>query len=303
MITILALVAALDAHAAVDVRARVAAQPAHAQVGEPVVLSLVVERPSGVPVAAPKIEPGVVGSWMIVESLGTLRAQSGGATGTVVETTSWRAFALEGGAALPALEVSFDADGGPQKLAATASAVEVPHALAEGEDAARPPRGFREPVTWTGGGPRLALAGLAVATLAGALLALWFVRRRKLRAPTAAGPSASELLARVAAARIAEGDDSGANREVLYSVTWIVRSAIDTHVGEARAARTDSEWLALVAADARVPEGARSASKRLLERAERVKYAGESPTRFATDEALADARAIVEALEPPRVAA
>jgi len=285
---------------AADVRATLAAEPARAEVGEPVVLSLVVERPSSVAVEAPKIEPGVLGSWMFVESLGLRREAQRDAPGTVVETTSWRAFALEGGAALPPIEVSFTADGEVQKIVAAAGTVDVPHALAEGEDAARPHKGFRELVVWADGGSRLALAGIAFASVLVALVALWIVRRRKRRVVPATGPSPAALLAQIAGAA---RDDSSANRDVLYEVTRIVRAAVDAHVGEVRAARTDAEWLALVAADARVPEGARSASKRLLERAEQVKYAGVNPTRFATDEALLDARAIVEALEPERRAA
>lgn len=283
-----------------DVKASLAAVPASAQVGEPVVLTLVVERPSAVAVETQKIEPGVLGSWMFVESLGTRREPKRDSPGTLLESTSWRAFALEGGAALPPIEVSFTADGNPQKMLAAAGTVEVARALGEGEDEARPAKGFREPVAWVGGGSRLSFAGIAVLAVLVASIAAWIARRRKRRVPPAAGPSATELLARIA---VAPNDDPGANREVLYSVTWIVRSAIDTHVGEVRASRTDAEWLSLVSADARVPEGARSAARRLLERAERVKYAGESPTRFATEEALADARAIVEALVPDRAAA
>lgn len=294
------MIALLLLSIAAEVRARIAVEPARAQIGEPVVLSLVVERPSGVAVETPKLEPGVLGSWMFLEALGTRRDPAPEGVGSVVETTSWRAFALEGGAALPPLEISFTVAGQPETLVAATTAFEVPRALAEGEDSARPPKGFREPVAWTGGGLKLALSGLVFAAVLVAVCAVWFVRRRQRRVPVAAGPSAGEMLSRIAAT---PREDSGANREVLYSVTWIVRSAIDTHVGEVRAARTDAEWLALVAADSRVPEGARAAAKRLLERAERVKYAGESPTRFATDEALADARAIVEALEPARVAA
>lgn len=294
------MIALLALCLAADVRATLAAEPARAEVGEPVVLSLVVERPSSVAVEAPKIEPGVLGSWMFVEALGARREPKRDLPGTVVETTSWRAFALEGGAALPPIEVSFTADGDAQKILATAAAVDVPRALAEGEDAARPPKGFREPVAWVDGGSRLALLGIAAASVLVALVAAWIVRRRKRVAAPVAGPSAADLLTRLAAGA---RDDSAVNRDVLYEVTRIVRAAVDAHVGEVRAARTDAEWLALVAADARVPEGARSASKRLLERAEQVKYAGVNPTRFATDEALLDARAIVEALEPARRAA
>lgn len=286
--------------APVPVRAQVIADSARAQIGEPVVLSLVVDRPAEIAVEPVEFETGVLGSWMFLERLGTRSENAASAPGRVIDTTTWRAFALEGGAAMPPIEVAFTADGSQQKVVATAGAIAVPSALAEGEDAARAAKGFREPVAWVDGGARLWKVAFAVIGLALVLVVLWIVRRRGRRAEPIPTLSAARELERLAQER---RDDSAANRDVLYAVTRIVRSAVDAHVGELRAARTDSEWLGLVAADARVPEGARSASQRLLERAERVKYAGDAPTRFATDEALADARAIVDALEPERRAA
>ncbi len=284
----------------VPVRATLSADPARAQVGEPVVLTLVVNRPGDVTVQPLELESGVLGSWMFLERLGAPRSETADAAGHVVETTSWRAFALEGGDALPPIEITYDAGNGPQKSIAAKGTIAVPSALAEGEDAARPAKGFREPVAWVGGGSRLWIAAFALLGLLAAVLVAWVVRRRRRRAQPAVLPSAAVELDRLANE---PRDDSLANRDLLYAVTRIVRSAVDAHVGELRASRTDTEWLGIVAADARVPEGARSAARRLLERAERVKYAGDAPTRFATDEALADARAIVESLEPERRAA
>jgi len=283
---------------AADVRANVILEPARAQIGEPVVVTLVVERPSAVAVEIPKIEPGVQGSWMFTEALGTRREQKPGAPGTLVETTAWRAFALEGGTASPVLDVSFTVDGAAQKITAAGAAPEIAPGLREGEDAPRPPKDFREPVEWTGGGMRLVALGIATLLLAAAWVALLVVRRRKLRArPTSSASPADELQRLAADAR-----DSGANRDVVFALTRIARGAVDAATSESRAARTDQEWLALVSNDARVPESARTAAIRLVERAERVKYAGEEPTRFATDEALADARAIVEAVTPRKAA-
>jgi len=283
---------------AADVRANVIVDPARAQIGEPVVVSLVVERPSAVLVEPPKIEPGVQGSWMFLEALGTRREAKTGVLGTLVETTSWRAFALEAGAALPSLEVSFTADGAQQKILAASAAPEVARALQEGEDAPRPMKGFREPVEWAGGGPALIGLGVALFALIFAWIAFRIVRRRKLRARPVLTSSAADELQRLAA----DARDNGANRDVVFALTRIARGAVDAATSENRAARTDEEWLALVSNDARVPESARNAATRLVERAERVKYAGEEPTRFATDEALADARAIVEAVAPRKAA-
>ncbi len=310
MIAALFLVAAVQLNSAgavqsesaapVPVRAQVVADLARAQIGEPVLLSLLVDRRADVAVEPVEFESGVLGSWMFLERLGVRSENAPNAPGRIVETTTWRAFALAGGVALPPIEVTYTADGAQQKVVATAGTVAVPSALAEGEDAARPAKGFREPVAWVDGSSRVWTAAIVALGLVALLVVLLVVRRRRRHAAPIPTLSAARELERLAQER---RDDSAANRDVLYAVTRIVRSAVDAHVGEVRAARTDSEWLGLVAADARVPEGARSASQRLLERAERVKYAGDAPTRFATDEALADARAIVDALEPERRAA
>jgi hypothetical protein len=282
------------------VRLRIECATASAQIGEPVVLHIVVDRPIEVALEPLELANSVVGSWMFLERVAAPRAEPAREPGRIVETTSWRAFALEGGSALPTVVVTATIDGEPRQFATADGAIEIASALAEGEDAPRPAKGFREPVTWVGGGSRLAtIAAVAVGLVLAASI-LWIVRRRRGRARPVVLPSAAFELDRLARE---PRDDSAANRDVLYAVTRIVRSAVDAHVGEVRAARTDAEWLNLVAQDSRVPDGARSASRRLLERAERVKYAGDAPTRFATDEALADARAIVDALEPERRAA
>lgn len=289
---------------AADVSAKVTVEPARAEIGQPVVVSLIVERPSAVAVESTKIELGAQGSWMFLEALGTRREPKAQSPGTVIETTSWSAFALEGAAPLPTIEVSFTEAGAPQKITAAAPVPEIAHALREGEEEPRPPKEFRDPESfpeaaeWKDGGSRLVAFAVVLLALVVALVAFLVVRRRKLRARPAVTVSATEELERLAA----DARDSGANRDVVFALTRIARGAVDAATSESRAARTDQEWLALVSSDARIPETARTAATRLVERAERVKYAGEEPTRFATDEALADARAIVEAVSPRKAA-
>ncbi len=287
---------ATPAASASAVAAHLAAMPERAQIGEPVTLVLTVERPSALAVEPPPIEPGVRGAWMFVETLASRRGVPADRAGFVVDTTSWRAFALEGGAALPALAVKWTEMGVERTaVAELPGTVSVAHALAEGEDAPRPPKGFREPIDWTGGGSRLELAAAVLAGLIVIGIVAWFVRRRSRRT---APPSRFSARAQLAAIEARPRDDAAAARTALYDLTRLVRGAVDTHVGEERAALTDEEWVRWVAGETRVPEGVRSGVRRLLERAERIKYAGETPTRFAVDEALADARAILEALEP-----
>jgi len=299
MIAALALLAQLSGAApaapAADVKARVSATPERAQIGEPVTLVLTVERPSALAVEPPPIEPGVRGAWMFVETLASRRGLPADRPGFVVDTTSWSAFPLEGGAALPAIEVKWTDSGVEHTAASVPAAVDVAPALAEGEDAPRPPRGFRAPIEWAGGAARLGLAAAVLAALVVAGIVAWIVRRRARNAVSPAQFSARDALAAI---EVRPRDDAAGARAALYDLTRLVRGAVDARVSEERAALTDEEWLHRIAGDTRVPEGVRSSVPRLLERAERIKYAGETPTRFAVDEALADARAIVDALEP-----
>ncbi|MBL8863192.1 MAG: hypothetical protein JNK02_14445 [Planctomycetes bacterium] len=291
MIALLALALVAEA------TARLSVEPATSMVGEPVVLTLVVERPAGSDAVLPEIEPGVRGSWMFLESLGVRRERSGEA---LVERVAWRAFALEGGAALPEIEVEVAIDGRAQRLRASGPEPAVARALLEGEDAPRPPKGFRPPLAWEGGGARLGAVALCLALLAAVALVLAIRRARRRRGDRApAGPDPAEQLARLAP----DPRDGALNRDVVFALTRIARAAVDEFAGAARAASTDREWLAAVEADARLSEAARAAARRLVERAEAIKYAGAAPTGFATEEALADARAIVAAVAGDRRAA
>lgn len=287
--------ASAPAAPASQVTARLSATPEHAQIGEPVTLVLTVERPSSLSVEPTALEPGVRGAWMFVEPRASRRGVPVDRAGFVVDTTSWSAFALEGDAPLPALEVKWTEMGVEHTAVSQPATVAVAHALAEGEDAPRPPKGFREPIEWTGRGSRLGTAALVLAALVVAAVVAWVVRRRRRRA---APPAAFSALAQLAAIEARPRDDAVSARAGLYDLTRLVRHAVDAHAGKSHAALTDEEWLRWVAGATQVPEGVRSGSRRLLERAERIKYAGETPTRFAVDEALADARAILDALEP-----
>ncbi len=294
----LAFLLLLAAQAAPEVRATLTAEPARAAVGQPVTLTLVVERPAALELHEPLLAEGVHGSWCVLEALGTRRAP-GTAAGSVVETARWNAIALEGGVALPEITLRWTTGGAEQTLRAAAAPVDVAIALAEGEDAPRPAPGFREPIAWSGGAARLVWVAAGLALLLGGWIALRIARGRRGAVQAQAPAPEARLAELVVRAR----QDPDAGRDVLYGLTRLVREAVDARSGEARVGETDGEWIRRTATDTRIPAPARDTARRLLERAERFKYAAEAPTRFAVDEALADARGVLDALAAAEVAA
>ena len=74
-----------------------------------------------------------------------------------------------------------------------------------------------------------------------------------------------------------------------------LRDAVDGHLGEPRSGLTDEEWGSAVSPE--LPADRADGVRDLLGRAEAVKYGQGAPTRFAVDEALADARRLADALE------
>ncbi|MBI5363056.1 MAG: hypothetical protein HZA53_07735, partial [Planctomycetes bacterium] len=101
------------------------------------------------------------------------------------------------------------------------------------------------------------------------------------------------------AARLAAEPES--SRAIVFELSRLVRGAVDAFLAVDRSGCTDEDWTHAVKDDERVPLGVRNTSARLLASAERIKYAQETPTRFAVDEFLKDARAAIEALaDAPR---
>lgn len=205
----------------------------------------------------------------------------------------FRAIALEGGdLAAPAMAIELVDGANASELAPESLPVHVRGALAEGEDAPRPMLGFRDVPADLGPvkrGPWVLAALVAVVVAA---LATWLLARKK-KAPAPAPPTPIarlDELARAFASDVADG------RATVYALSRLVRETVDAFVASDRSGATDDAWSAAVATDERVPLGVRDASTRLLASAERVKYAQETPTRFAVEELVKDARAALETL-------
>ena len=268
------------------------AEPAEVQVGEPCRLVLEVERPAGAKVRLPDVDPVADDSWVVLEPRKLERSEP---TRIVA---SWKVLSLEAGERdLAKITVDEETPEGTRKIDVQAAAIHVIPALAEGEDAPRPLREFRDaPPNVAAGRGRLVL--LAIAAIVAAALAIALRRRARRTAPPAAAPTTLDRLA-VLEKRVA--DDPESARGIVYELSRLLRGSVDAFLAEDQAALVDAEWSSRIESDERVPLGVRRATAKLLRDSERIKYALQAPTRFALQEMLASARNALEALHaaPP----
>lgn len=282
-----------------DARATFVPAPPEVEIGEPVEWLLDVEHAADARVKLPEMPPDARAFvWFGERSVtrgpdpaNPLRAH------TIVR---WQSLALESGALTPpALELEVVRGSQSEKITATARSLSVRGALGEGEDRARPLRDFRDTNSegFLAGDARvhrlrwIAAGSVALLALAVSLLVVRRARRRRVLASVPPTP-----LARCAEISRVFAADPEHTRRPVYEVTRLLRDAVDEFLGAQRAGLTDAEWSAATEHDERVPAGVRSTCARLLAGAEAVKYALASPTRFAVDQLLADARGALEAL-------
>ena len=254
---------------------RVEVSSAEIQIGEPVVCIVAL---GGIEGSTPTLseealEPSL--AWFVREAP-SIRRDPGGEL-----TLSWTVLALEpepGPLPVPVLLQ----DGEPLTL--SGPQVVVAGALEEGEDAPRPARGFYIP------GPegQLASTGAWLFALFGALamgLMAWSLWRR--RAPLEfVEPSLFERLTSL------EGPVDGDDPLVVDwhgELTRILRAAYS----DDQAGWSDEEWIER----AELSEAHREELRGLFAACAAVKYGGVRPTRFAVEETLARARALVSEVE------
>jgi len=278
--------------AAGEVRARLEIEPAAAEIGEPVRWTLVVEHPSRAKFALPDWKD-LPREWALVETLGVRREADASSADRTITRASWRMMSLDAGdVSVPEIKLDVEEGGEHQLVQVTTPKLAVSHALLEGEDAPRASKGFRPaPIvpSWSFRGIVSALVVLLVL-----IVVAFVVRKRSKKGPiVVAAATPLERLADLA--RRAQSEPEAA-REIVFALTRTLRDAVDAFCAEPRQAAPDALWMARVENDERVPAGVRSVAQRLLADAERVKYAQESPTRFALDAVLEDARNALEVL-------
>jgi len=277
-----------------EITAHLRVEPAEAETGQPVYWILEVEHPAGATVRLPDIDTVADDSWIVLEPRPTVRTSASG--GGETTRAAWSVLPLEpGDRPLPAFAVQVESDGQARSIDVAATTVPVRSALAAGEDAPRPIRGFHPaPERNTGRALGLLLGALA---LVAAGLALWIRRRRRRRTIAAAPPTPLQRLAELSK-HVAEEPEAA--RRTIYALTRLLRESTDRLLGEDKPALDDLDWAALREADERLPAGARGNIARILRDAQRVKYALHAPTRFALEALIADAKNALEALAEAR---
>lgn len=288
------MIAALLLAFAETARVRWETTPSRAAVGEPIVVSLVVEHPAGARASLPQGWLDGELSWALAAPERLEAASTPGATRWRVELASLEAGERE----LPQVQALVElGDGTKAELEQVATKVQFAAELLEGEDAPRAPRDFRpaEPESAGWSWPWIAAGGallVAAGALAGYLLR---GRRREVEAP----PS---VAARIASLGSRNLDDAQVVREVHYELTALVRERLDERDGVVRRALTDEEWLAR--AEASLPAEATQELGELFRSARALKYGGAKATAWAVRDNLARAQRALDAVEKsPRSAA
>ncbi len=273
------------------VEARWVVEPRNPELGEPSTWTLVLGRPRDVEVRAVNEDLELDDTWVLLAETRPVALPDPVDPDRVVVRRAWEVASLEPGLReLPAFEFEYVDEGVVRRIRVRGAELDVAGVLAQGEDAPRPLRGFRdvqdlpEPVSpWPG---VLGLGALAAALLA----AGWWRRRgrRPVEAPRA------DPLAWIAELERSPPESAEAVRAAHYELTRAVRARVDELRGAQRAARTDEEWLA--AALDEIAAERREDVRGLFDAAARVKYAGERPTPFAVRETIQRGRTVLEAL-------
>jgi len=271
-------------------------EPSSVLIGEPFTLALDVLHPEGqrVLLDAPPEGGDVFGDrWVVVEPRRVVRLPVGDGSGRTLTQARWRLIGLEPGEhELTTLGADAFVPGAVVRLEPALARVEVRGELASGEDAARPPAGFREPPSssprrW----PGVLLAWVGLFGVAGlGVLGLVIARVRR----SSGGAAPVRPLARLA--ELDPGDDDR-RRELYYQVSQLVRAAFDGASGVRRDGLTDDEWGPVILEGQRFARPDVERASALLRSCAEVKYANARPTRFAAEALLTEARALIEAAE------
>ena len=239
-------------------------RPPKVEVGEPFTLSLVLDDPTALDPGRPVLDD----SWVLFDED---RAPAGDGL-----RYSWRIASLEAGERLLGFEAGADSPSAPDPVPVT-----VVGLLAAEETGPRPVRGLPEDFGGALAPPtarslwRWGWAGLGALLLAA--LVAWGWRRRR-RVQESVGPPSP--LERFESARDSELESVA--RHHLWA--QLLREATDTHLGEARAAWCEEEWLVAVAADERLATEVRRGLSAALTACGRVRFAGEVSSSFAREE-------------------
>lgn len=259
-------------------------------IGEPVSWRVLVDDP-GRPGAAELVESPVLDlEWALDEGPRPLDTGNFGA--------EWTLLPLEGGE-LRTPEIVLRFESGGEDLVVPSAVIDVPHALAEGEDDPRDLPGFRTVEDRGIGDPRFALAILAAGLLV-PLVVLGFVLVRRRRSRSSDAPPEPVAPEEQIRALDPAADPVGSTARLVP----LFRRAVEARLATNRSALTDEEWAAWIEAGSTgetssdghaLEQRLRERSARLVSTMAAVRYGGGAPTRFAAEEAKREALEVAEA--------
>lgn len=265
-------------------QATLLAEPEAVRIGEPVTWTLLVEHDvdERVVIADDAVPPD--DSWVLLEGPERVRVRDGEVAFTRLE---WRLFSLEPGTRqLPPLAIGLSSG---LELEALAGAVEVAGELAPDEDA---PREVLVPLEAPADDGEASWAPLLIVAsgLIGAL-ALVFLRRR--RGP---GEASADLASADLASLEALLADGVAPVALAAELSQRLRTRVDVLQAAPRPGLLDEEWLRAVEDSGGVVASRLEVLTRLLSWADRVEFAAEQPSRFAVEETVREADALLAGL-------
>ncbi len=141
--------------------------------------------------------------------------------------------------------------------------------------------------------PLVVVVGGTMALLWSIFLYLLVRARRRSKGARVPALAPLEALARL---RLDVSQEPAAMREKHYALTRLLRRSFGKVLGESHAGLTDREWLATVRGSPRVSAASVEEVAKLIDGAERIKYAGVVPSDWALQDTLASAQRVLEGL-------
>ena len=276
--------------------AQIGLEPREAEIGQPLTLVFTATHPPGFELDLPSEEALVPDdTWVLLDSAPKLTTKHPEIDDALLTIARWELSSLEPGERVlevPAVRWSDGSRAGFAEFEPVA--VTIGHALAEGEDAPRPGRGFRDPVF-----EDAPLSNLPIYLIAGFVLfmglILWRASRGSDRQKAPRGQVT--LRPRAALEALEYESEPSAIRASYFELSRLLRGVVDERDDAEHSGLTDEEWLTRVKEHGRLSKEDVEALAGILEKCEQVKYAQAEPTQWALDEALQSARDLAGRIE------
>lgn len=258
-------------------QANLSADPAQAQVGQPVTWTMVVDHDVDESVELESLAGLADDTWVLLSGPDVARTRDGERASTRIQ---WSYFSLEAGdRALPSVQVSLTSG---LSVEALAGYLEVIGDLGIDEDAPRPVGGPLVPPEGS------EVSGPSAWYLLPIPLILFFVLLRRMGRKGVPDPASLPPVDLVEL--LATAPDHG---DFAAALSLRIREAFDAEQGAARAALLDSDWIQDVRARGGIESAHTEEAEQLLAWADTVEFGRVQPSKFALTDALTRTQAIL----------